>query len=43
MLNEHVYENITVSEFELQPCYYIHFQIDNLGKGMNCFILKTMG
>ena len=27
--------DIVVSEFELQPRYYIHFQTNTLGKGMN--------
>ena len=26
---------IVVSKFELQSCYYIHFQTNTLGKGMN--------
>ena len=26
---------IVVSEFELQLCYYVHFRINTLGKGMN--------
>ena len=34
---------IVVSEFELQLCYYVHFQRNTLGKGMNPFILPAMG
>ena len=26
--------NITVSEFELQSCYYVHFQTNTIGKGI---------
>ena len=26
---------IVVSEFVLQSCYYVHFQANTLGKGMN--------
>ena len=32
-----------VSEFELQSRYYIHFQTNTLGKGMNPLILPSMG
>ena len=28
-----------VSEFELQSCYYVHFQINTLCKGMNPLII----
>ena len=34
---------IEVSEFELQLCYYVHFRINTLGKGMNPIILPAMG
>ena len=34
---------IVVSELKLQSCYYIHFQTNTLGKGMNPFILPAMG
>ena len=34
---------IVVSEFELQSRYYIHFQTNTLGKGMNALILPTIG
>ena len=34
---------ILVSEFELQSCYYVHFQTNTLGKGMNPLILPAMG
>ena len=30
--------DIVVSEFKLQSCYYIHFQTNTLGKGMNPLI-----
>ena len=33
---------IIVSEFELQLRYYIHFQTNTLGKGMNSLILPVM-
>ena len=33
----------TISEFELQSHYYIHFQTNTLGKGMNPLILPGMG
>ena len=33
---------IIVSEFVLQSCYYIHFRINTLGKGMNLLILPGM-
>ena len=29
---------LKISEFELQLCYYIHFQSNTLGKGMNPLI-----
>ena len=35
--------NILVSEFKLQPCYYIHFHINTLGKGIIIFIPPAMG
>ena len=34
---------IVVSEFVPQSCYYVHFQANTLGKGMNPLILPTMG
>ena len=34
---------IIVSEFKLQSYYYIHFQTNTLGKGMNPLILPAMG
>ena len=34
---------IVVSEFELQLHYYVHFQTNTLGKGMNLLILPAMG
>ena len=34
---------IAVSEFEFQLHYYVHFRMLTLGKGMNPFILLTMG
>ena len=33
---------IVVSEFEVQLCYYIHFQINTLQKGTNSLILPAM-
>ena len=34
---------IVVSEFELQSRYYVHFQTNTPGKGMNPLILPAMG
>ena len=34
---------ILVSEIVLQLRYYVHFRANTLGKGMNPFILPTMG
>ena len=34
---------IVVSEFELQSCYYVHFLINTLGRGINPLILPAMG
>ena len=34
---------IVVSEFELQPRYYVHFRTNTLGKGINPLILPVMG
>ena len=34
---------ILVSEFELQLHYYVHFQVNTLGKRMNPLILPAMG
>ena len=31
--------DITVSEFELQSRYYVHFRVNTLGKGINNLIL----
>ena len=36
-------DGIVVSEFELQPRYYVQFRANNLGKGMNPLILPVMG
>ena len=34
---------IVVSEFKLQSRYYIYFQTNTLGKGMNPLIFPAMG
>ena len=34
---------IVVREFELQSSYYVHFQTNTPGKGMNPLILPAMG
>ena len=34
---------LTVSEFELQSRYYVHFPTNTLGKVMNPLILPAMG
>ena len=34
---------IVVSKFVLQSRYYVHFQANTLGKGMNPLILQAMG
>ena len=34
---------IVVSEFELQSRYYVYFQTNTFGKGMNPLILPAMG
>ena len=34
---------IVVNEFVLQLRYYIHFQANAIGKGVNPFILPAMG
>ena len=34
---------IVASEFVLQSRYYVHFQANTLGKGMNPLILPAMG
>ncbi len=31
--------DLEVSEFKLHSCYYVHFQTNTLGKGMNPLIL----
>ena len=35
--------DIVVSKFKLQSCYYIHFQTNALGKGMNPLSPPAMG
>ena len=35
--------NLKVSKFELQSFYYVHFQVNTLGKGMKPFILSLYG
>ena len=35
--------NIIESEFELQLNFYVHFQTNTLGKGMNPLIPATIG
>ena len=35
--------NMVVSEFELQPRYYVYFQTNTLGKGMNLLIQSVLG
>ena len=35
--------DIVVYEFELQSCYYFHFQTNSLGKGINLLILPETG
>ena len=34
---------IVVSKLELQSRYYVHFQINTFGKGVNPLILSAMG
>ena len=34
---------ILLNEFELQSRYYVHFQTNTLGKGVNPLILLAMG
>ena len=34
---------LKVSKFKFQLHYYIHFQANTLGKGMNPFILPVLG
>ena len=34
--------NIIVSKFKLQSCYYVHFQINNIGKDMSPLILPAV-
>ena len=34
---------IVAREFEIQSCYYVHFQTNTIGKGMNPLILPAMG
>ena len=33
---------IVINEFEFQSHYYVHFQVNTLGKGMNPLILPSM-
>ena len=35
--------DIVVCEFELNPCYNVHFRDNNFGKGMNPLIPSAMG
>ena len=43
ILHASAYEYTTVvSEFELQPRYYVHFRANTLGKGMNPLMLPAM-
>ena len=35
--------DIGVSKFEFQSHYYVHFQSNTLGKGVNSFIFPAMG
>ena len=35
--------DIVVDKFKPQQCYYIHFQTNTFGKGMNLLILSVMG
>ena len=32
-----------VSDFEIQSCYYVHFQTNNLEKDLNTLILQVIG
>ena len=34
---------IVVSDFELQPRFYVHFRANTIGKGMNSPILTAVG
>ena len=34
---------IVVRKFVLQSCYYVHFRVNTLGKGMNPLIFPAMG
>ena len=34
---------IVISEFELQSRYYVNYQTNTIGKGMNPLILPAMG
>ena len=38
-----LFSNILVGEFEPQVCYYVLFQTNILGKGMDSFFFLTMG
>ena len=33
--------DIIVNKFKLHSCYYVHFQANTLGKGMNILILPS--
>ena len=33
---------VNLLEFELKWCYYVHFQINNLGKGMNLLTILAI-
>ena len=43
IMNKAMDYRIIVSEFVLQSHYYIHFQANNLGKGMKPLIIPAMG
>ena len=34
---------IVINEFKLQSCYYVHFQTNTFGKGMNPLMLPAKG
>ena len=38
-----VNSSLEVRKFELQSCYYVHFQTNTIGKGMNSFIPLSYG
>ena len=37
-----LYCDTVVSEFELQPHYYVHFRVNTIEKGMNSLIFPAM-